>query len=423
MRPTGTPATCLHCGNELDQHKGRGRPPLYCGHPCRQASYRERERLKKAARARPAPPRTNDGDDTKDPSPGSIEEQLLLQLALDVQEDLRHLVRLLSPGPRPSAVELVQTSELVRSRVSAMASGLVLNARRRRITWDVLADVLGLSPETARRSYHERLIERQLAQHIPPTPAPVPDKADDEAPAPPPLHTSRRASSRLAPVLSELQRASGMPLRQLGLRSRVSASYLSRVMSGEVFPTLPLTERIGQALGADIQLLHTIWTGERDRKNTAASSSAQPASAAPTAAADQLRTALRTLQRRSMMPTPQRIAATTGGLVSERDIEGIFRGEQIGTWSQIQHLVQALDGEPAFFHPLWERAAYEARAAGPTPADSPEHRVTRLLTAFGRTLSTSETGGTRAASPRQPQRRATRAQVLRNRIALTAGTI
>ncbi|MEU3291609.1 helix-turn-helix transcriptional regulator [Streptomyces longwoodensis] len=62
-----------------------------------------------------------------------------------------------------------------------------------------------------------------------------------------------------------LETASGITLRQLGLRVQVSAGYISRVLSGERFPAWDLTEKIALTLGADIDALRKVWQDERDR--------------------------------------------------------------------------------------------------------------------------------------------------------------
>ncbi|MFH9424577.1 helix-turn-helix domain-containing protein [Streptomyces sp. NPDC017529] len=54
---------------------------------------------------------------------------------------------------------------------------------------------------------------------------------------------------QLAPVLSKLQRAFRPSLRSLGDVTRLSPSYLSRIMSGERFPSWDATARLARACG------------------------------------------------------------------------------------------------------------------------------------------------------------------------------
>ncbi|WP_219822252.1 helix-turn-helix domain-containing protein [Streptomyces sp. Ru73] len=76
----------------------------------------------------------------------------------------------------------------------------------------------------------------------------------------------------LATVLSSLQRASDHTLRTLGEVTGLSASFLSRIMSGQRFPTwwaTALTTR-ACACGADPEVLRRVWEdagARRERKD------------------------------------------------------------------------------------------------------------------------------------------------------------
>ncbi|MCX5327857.1 helix-turn-helix domain-containing protein [Streptomyces sp. NBC_00140] len=373
----------------------RGRPADYCGRPCRQAAYRERQRLRGDTDPVETAPRT---------LPGQTPEQLqVMELAHDTQEELRHLVRLLSNSQNASAAEILEYSVRVQRRMEAVTAGVVLMARRRRIPWEALGQILNISPETARHSYHERLVQRRLDQYAPthlatppPSPDPAPDDGDadgEPAPAQPPARPSLRAANQLAPILSKLQVASGIPLRQLGLRTQVSASYLSRVLSGEKFPTWDLTARIARVLGADSDAVHKVWLDERDRNGTR---TRQPQPQAPeTDLGATLPAALRTLHQHAACPTPYSLEVATGHLVTADDIRKILHGEMHGTWDQVEALIRAMDGEPSFFQPHWEESQQATPTPPSRPAETTTHRLDRLLSTFGgafndtRTLETS----------------------------------
>lgn len=139
-------------------------------------------------------------------------------------------------------------------------------------------------------------------------------------------------------MLSQLQRESRMPLRQLGLRAQVSPSYLSRVFSGEKFPTWDLTEKLALALGADSQSLYKVWQDERARTTVASTTRDQPPEDL-----SPLHSALRTLSRRASSPSPRLLAAATGGDLTEQQIREVFRGSHVPDWPQTQNLVLALD--------------------------------------------------------------------------------
>ncbi|KOV98187.1 hypothetical protein ADL02_06775 [Streptomyces sp. NRRL WC-3723] len=197
-----------------------------------------------------------------------------------------------------------------------------------------------------------------------------------------------------------MQIASGIPLRQLGLRAQVSASYLSRVLSGEKFPTWELTEKIAVALGADSAAVHKVWQDERERTESRAN--AEP-SASHTTAQDSrssLSAALRTLHMRAGRPTARILAARCGHRIAEDEICSILHGEQAGTWEQVSLIIWALDGQPDFFRQHWE----EAQESGPAPspaAETTDDRLKEMLTTFGgafhnhRTLPSSPELGSR----------------------------
>lgn len=392
MLATSVPTPqCRHCGSPMSPSKGqRGRPADYCGRPCRQAAYRERQR-QRGSGGEPAEAASRTLPDQ------SPEQLQLLELAHDTQEELRHLVRLLSKSHQASAAEILEYSVKVQRRLEAVTAGVVLMARRRRIPWEALGQILSISPETARHTYHERLVQRRLGHYAPTAAsASVPvhsvvDEAEDAAPVQRPAPPSQRATSQLAPVLSRLQSVSGIPLRQLGLRTQVSASYLSRVLSGEAFPTWELTERMALALGADSEAVRKVWQDERARSGTRPRRQRPRPPARKEETGTSLAAALRTLHQRAACPTPHSLAVATGHLVSADGVRKILHSEECAPWEQVAALIRALDGEPSFFRPHWEEARQAPPAPEPQPMETTTHRLDRLLTTFGDTFHDART--------------------------------
>ncbi|WP_318218775.1 helix-turn-helix transcriptional regulator [Streptomyces sp. SCL15-6] len=388
----------------------RGRPANYCGRACRQAAYRERQR------------RRGDSTDTDTGSRAlpeqSLEQLQLLELAQDTHEELRHLLRLLSNSHRASAADILEHSVKVQRRMEAVTAGVVLMARRRRIPWESLGKILSLSPETARHSYHERLVQRRLddyAPHLAPAQPqaagpPAADEADDPVPTLQPDQPSLRATNQLSPILSRLQIASGIPLRQLGLRVQVSASYLSRVLSGEKFPTWELTEKIALVLGADTDAVQKVWQDERNRHGIRPRASRQQSPPADPESGTSLAAALRTLYQRAACPSAHSVAVATGDLISADDVRRFLHGERAGSWEEVSTLIRALDGEPSFFRPHWQEAHESSSPPLPTIAETPTNRLNRLLSAFGDSLHDART---LAPSPALSVRR----RALRRRLA------
>ncbi|MEV5950387.1 helix-turn-helix transcriptional regulator [Streptomyces sp. NPDC051993] len=399
---------------------GRGRPADYCGQACRQAAYRERHKKRDV-------PLTGSADAASPPSETSPVRQELLELSLNIQSDLRHLIRLMTPGPQPSAVECVELAAQIQQRMQTLLSGTVVLARERRIAWEVLGTALNLSPETARRVYHRGNFQRRLHMEAPTSkPLQAIDDVDvagesatsppapplEQAPAPPSVRTSRRAANQLAPILSRLLRESRLSVRQLSLRTQVSASYLSRVLSGEKLPTWELTERVALALGADSEALHKVWSDERNRD--AARRAGHDPGDDLASTLDPFHSALRSLSRMAGRPSSSRLRTVIGNVLTEREISAVLRGDLIPDWDHTQQLILAMDGEPTFFRPLWERARYQVEAAGPQPAATPEVRVNRLLTVFGEVLN--------SVDDQRAVRTTRRARAIRQRLAITRTT-
>ncbi|MEW1794611.1 helix-turn-helix domain-containing protein [Streptomyces niveus] len=79
---------------------------------------------------------------------------------------------------------------------------------------------------------------------------------------------SRRSTARcqIGSVLTQVQRASRMTMEELATSIRVSPAEASSFLSGEQFPSWPVTERLALACGADTQVLRMVWDDEQDRR-------------------------------------------------------------------------------------------------------------------------------------------------------------
>lgn len=230
---------CGYCNRAMPEQQGPGRPLKYCTPSCRQGAYRARSR--KASRP------VTDGSDGN-----------LLELALDVQEEVRHYVRLLSDQADP--LEALQSAVRIERQMEVLTAATVRHARRRHIAWHFISTALGMSTDAVRRRFRAERIERQtyraLAQRTESPVLPEPPKSTLDAEQP------TKELGRLAPTMSIIQRGSGMPLRVIGLRVQVSPSYLSRVLCGVKFPSWELTERFAEVCGAPPETLRPMWEEE-----------------------------------------------------------------------------------------------------------------------------------------------------------------
>ncbi|MFG3552621.1 helix-turn-helix domain-containing protein [Streptomyces sp. NPDC047725] len=214
--------------------------------------------------------------------------------------------------------------QMVRLQVLAekLTPHMVARTKLRGATWDQIGVLLGMTRDTARKKFNlpaRRSGQRSVPVVLPPTlagpaaagPAPAadaavptaPDGADaggdgtgshsppTPAPAPVPCPLPATGGRDLATVLSSLQRASGLSLRALAGRTSLSPSFLSRVMSGERFPSWKHACSTARACGADPEVLRRIWESSNARRDN------QPRPST-------LASALRFLHLRAGNPTP-----------------------------------------------------------------------------------------------------------------------
>ncbi|MEU7135013.1 helix-turn-helix transcriptional regulator [Streptomyces sp. NPDC046261] len=309
------------------------------------------------------------------PSAPSGADEVLAEIIKDILEETRQLQRSL---PAPDAEEPLRRAEQLRAQLESLTAGLVGRARHRRVTWSRIGRLLNVSEDTARHRYTNAYILRRLSQHIhlrstpsslgalygetaPPGESPPPS----DLPVDTPLSARTPASpafNRLAPVLSMLARASKMQLQVLSRRVGCSASYLSRILSGERVPAWPLTERFAIACGADPAVLRQVWETERLRDTAAV---AAPVVATPgEIIADQdrllgparLLAALRTLHVRAGQPTAYDIAVATRWRLSSDRVTTMLEGTQPAEWDDVAALLHVLGGPLDYFRPLWEAA-------------------------------------------------------------------
>lgn len=357
---------CKNCGDRLKPQR-TGRPGEYCGTACRQAAHRKKIKSH-GTRA------TIDLDDE------------LVYHALNLETDVRQLVTALE-NPHAPAEEPLNALVRIQAEVDKMLPGTVARARLRGTPWARIGTALSLNKDTARRKYDvETIMQRLIRPRRPAPPAPAAavsrttaheDDADTHqefTARTPQLTTEPLQSDQLAPVLSHLQRASGMSLRALGERIGLSASHLSRILSGERSPDWDTTARFARACGADPSVLRKVWEDAETRRLT--KHRAKPS----------LASALRYLHRRAGTPRIGSIVIASSNALHEHDVAAVLEGASVPEWETVQRIVLVLDGEPTYFRPLWEAAARHATeepAPPSTDAQTPVQQTKRLEDLLG----------------------------------------
>ncbi|MFB6882192.1 helix-turn-helix domain-containing protein, partial [Streptomyces noursei] len=154
----------------------------------------------------------------------------------------------------------------------------------------------------------------------------------------PPGQDSRTA---LASALSHLQRASDKTLRALAVEARVSASYVSRILSGERSPSWKVTRRMVHACGGDPETVRPLWDAAHGRRLARAGS---------------LHAALRGLYLSAACPDPAAICRSSGHALTECEVNGLLHGSLVPDWETVGAVVGVLHGRPDDIRPLWDHA-------------------------------------------------------------------
>ncbi|MEU5225325.1 helix-turn-helix transcriptional regulator [Streptomyces toyocaensis] len=332
----------------------------------------------------------------------STGDELLAEIARDIQEGARDLTRLLpSLGGEEPLQRIVQLQE----QLDGLTAAAVGRARYRRVTWAAISSVLGISEDTARHRYTERYILRRLARfnrsettltslarlfasptaspHDPPpagdTGSESGDTGGDRGDGPEqqtaPTESSGAAYNRLSPILSMLIRTAQLTNKEVGSRIGCSASYMSRILSGERVPTWELTRRFAQACGADPEVLRTVWESEKLRQKTGAPTALQDDAPSPPAA-EQLRTAIHTLHLRAGRPAPSDIAVASRWILTAEAVASLLEASVLPPHDILKTFVRLLGGDPNHFSQLLDNAHHEATrgtALLQPPARRPHH--------------------------------------------------
>ncbi|MFE5902410.1 helix-turn-helix domain-containing protein [Streptomyces sp. NPDC056488] len=326
-------------------------------------------------------------------SPG---EDVIAELLKDLQEGARELLRVL---PSSDAEEPLLRLVRMREQLDGLTAVTVGRARHRRVTWNKISTILGISEDTTRHRYTDHHILRRVGRfarsgqqptnlasfftptHTSPAPAPAnnvthsinntPEPAagsgggpggggEDTEPALV-IHTqssSSAAYNRLAPILSMLIRTAQLSNKEVSAKIGCSASYLSRILTGERVPTWSLTRKFARVCGADPEVLRSVWESQKlsqnDRDATVDDENPMPA-------AKRLRTAVETLHFKAGRPAPQDLAVASRWVLGITETARLLEGELLPDPEVLQVFVRLLGGDTNYFDRLLTDARQEAQ--------------------------------------------------------------
>jgi transcriptional regulator with XRE-family HTH domain len=351
------PAHCLNpdCGKPIGRSAGSGRPRHYCSDACGRVYRRARE---------------------KSPTPDTLaHNEFAEKVADDLTRAITHMLRLTRAQQPLAALSLLR---VVDGDLEDLKAALIQQARDQRQKNADIAQCLGLPPEQLTRKLSADAVRRRMDSRplrtrtrvrlprqasLPPASAPrtvstaripgqrrpsadggevTPSRARD-----PDRHPARPAAV-LTRALSHLQRLSGKTLRELADDTEVSASYVSRVLSGERCPSWKVARLLTLACGGDPAEIQPLWAAARGRATTQRQS---------------LPAALRGLYLAAARPRTDELGAHTR--LTPHAITGMFNGTALPAWEDVEELAHALNAEAQPLRPLWNAAC--AALAGPLP--------------------------------------------------------
>ncbi|MEU5689998.1 helix-turn-helix domain-containing protein [Streptomyces venezuelae] len=387
IQPNMGERVCPQCGGTWIS-QGAGRPGTYCGTKCRQAANRE------SRKSRPEPPDTR-----------LVDEQLLQDFQA-IQDEVEELLGSLDYSGAPPEDPL-RILVRIQQRLDAVTIGLVGRAKARGASWPDVGAAMNLTPDTVRHKYATALdrYQRKRAPRAqrPTGPTPRRPAAPDDGPGPGPVrymitgtfgqHADEEGADvvvcaeELAPALASLHRASGRTLRSVAEQARLSPGYVSRIIAGERLPSWSVVCRLARACGASPVQLRPLWESALTRRG--AKRDAPPS----------LHAALRYLHHRAGCPDPAQLASLSERLTAD-EITAMLESAAVPDWGAVQQLVSALNGEAAYFEPLWRTAVRNnrppVRRPLPLPALACPNRGTagpvavfRLLTQFNGVLKSN----------------------------------
>ncbi|WAL93739.1 helix-turn-helix domain-containing protein [Streptomyces sp. Je 1-369] len=358
IQPNMGERVCPQCGKTWIS-QGAGRPGTYCGTKCRQAANRE------SRKSRPEPPDTR-----------LVDEQLLQDFRA-IQDEVEELLGSLDYSGAPPEDPL-RVLVRIQQRLDAVTIGLVGRARARGASWPDVGGAMNLTPDTVRHKYATAM-DRYQRKRAPRTqrptgPTPRRPAAPDDGPGPGPVrymitgtfgqHADEEGADvvvcaeELAPALAALHRASGRTLRSVAEQARLSPGYVSRIIAGERLPSWSVVCRLARACGASPAQLRPLWDNALTRRGTKGDT---PPS---------LHAALRYLHRRAGHPDPAQLAAASAQLTTHQ-ITAMLKSAAVLEWETVRELVSALDGEAAYFEPLWRTAVRTRRPPAKRPMPLP----------------------------------------------------
>ncbi|MFD5858747.1 helix-turn-helix domain-containing protein [Streptomyces chartreusis] len=319
------------------QNTGAGRRRRYCSTVCRRRAQRHRQARREPVVA------------VQGPLGGAV--------AAEVRRLAQQLVD--SEMRQEELGTLLERAEAIRRELDIYTAAAVQDARHRGEKWESVARAAHVAPETARARWGPERVARMMDLH-----------ANEKRAAPArwrgaqPARTAEALedltgdsgagavapAGQLASALTQLQLASGLTIREVADSTMLSASFISRVLSGDRLPTWDLTCSLAILFGADPAELRVLF----EVAHGMTAQGRQPVAVA----IEQLHAAVRGLYLAAKSPPAERIERLSSKAVTALQARRVLAGVDVPEWEVLAALVSALGGRPFDFKPLWEAVHY-----------------------------------------------------------------
>ncbi|MFB9388240.1 helix-turn-helix domain-containing protein [Streptomyces coeruleoprunus] len=256
---------------------------------------------------------------------------------------------------------LLSKARQISSELEHYAAAAVSDARSRGAGWDDVAQAACQSRSTVRSRWNDSAVTRLFINRLKDRensllarPAPFAARqellADAQAGLGEKETQAARASQKIALALSFLHRHSGLHIKQVADRTGLSASYVSRILSGERMPTWTAVRLLAETYDAEPTDLRLLWEASHGLARTARPPLED--------AVARLAGALRGMYLAAGCPTYEQVAEASAGVLEAGIVEGALTGRIVPCWETTSSLLTALNAQPGDLRGVWEDTNY-----------------------------------------------------------------
>ncbi|WP_037613759.1 helix-turn-helix domain-containing protein [Streptomyces albus] len=266
----------------------------------------------------------------------------------DIAGDISAVAETLMLGTYNNAppAELAQQCQQMADLTDGWKGTLIVRERSLGRRLDAIAEAFDRSEDRLRKKYPFQNVDQYLLDREPPSKPRQVRKVTTSSPQQP---AWRRPSQRLATALNVMRKRSGLSQRELAKGLKISASYISRMLSGERRISWKHVTGMCATCRVDPELFKPLW---------------EVADGVPVKTDDPagyLRTYLRALHYAAGSPGEDAILSSMSTLTTHQ-LRQALHGPDVPDWDVIAQVVTALQGLSETARPMWQRARNAPRS-------------------------------------------------------------